>query len=114
MNIYNIILEYLCWPDSTFFYSKIYKEANYANHLLGMKSEEGELASLTKFKLQQTSAKIARCICHHPVNTMYNGRFHWAWYLLPLNRAIGKMTHSSSLDLSFQSILLNLHIVSTQ
>ena len=27
------------------------KEANYANHLLGMKSEEGELASLTKFKL---------------------------------------------------------------
>lgn len=34
--------------------------ANYANYLLGMKSEEGELASLAEFKLQKTPAKTAR------------------------------------------------------
>lgn len=45
--------EYWCWPDSTFSCdSKIYKQANYANHFLGMNSELGELASSVTFKLQ--------------------------------------------------------------
>lgn len=94
-------------------YSKIYKQANYASHLLGMKSQEGELASLTKFKLWQTSAKIARFICCHHVNTTYSVKFHWSGHLLPLNHAIGKMTHSSSLGWSSQSILLNQHSFQT-
>lgn len=82
------------------------KEANYANHLLGMKSEEGELASLTKLKLQQTSAKIARCICRHPVNTMYSGRLQWVQHRVCLNHGTGQMTQAH-LQASFQSILLN-------
>lgn len=35
--------EYWCWPDSVFScYSKIYKQANYANHLLGLNTEHRE------------------------------------------------------------------------
>lgn len=58
-----------------------------------MKSEQAkELASLTKFKCSQTSAKTARRVRHQRVNTMYNGRFHRPGRLWSLSHATGKTT----------------------
>lgn len=92
-------------------YCKICKWANYANHLLGMKSEQGkELASLTKFKCSQTSAKTARCVCHQRVNTTYNGRFHRPGRLWSLSHATGKTTRLI-LGLAFPEALSSINTV---
>lgn len=86
-------LEYLHWPESIIFLLlQNLQMGKLCQSFVGHEIRARELASLTKFKCSQTSAKTARCICHQRVNTMYNGRFHWPVRLWSLSHATGKTT----------------------
>lgn len=89
-----------CWPDSTFSCeSKIYKQANYANHFLGMNSEQGELASSATFKLQLTLPDPSVATAQTPRS---------------MEGLFAKSCAGSAVGLPFRSVLLQWAIISTQ
>lgn len=117
-NIYEFVinntlsgLEYLHWPEGIIFLLlQNLQMGKLCQSFVGHEIRARELASLTKFKCSQTSAKTARCICHQRVNSMYNGRFHRPGRLWSLSHATGKTT-LLILGLAFPEALSSINTV---